>query len=43
MAIKRGRRFIGCELKPSYWQQAVANLRAIEEEVGLPTLFDVPA
>ena len=40
MAIKRGRKFIGCELKPSYWVSAVSNLQAIEAEMALPTLFD---
>jgi hypothetical protein len=29
-AIRYGRRFIGCELKPSYWQVAVRNLDAAE-------------
>lgn len=28
MALKMGRRFVGCELKPSYFKQACANLRA---------------
>lgn len=40
MAIKRGRRFIGCELKPSYWQTGVRNLEQIEAQMALPTLFD---
>jgi len=31
-AIKLGRRFVGVELKESYYRQAVANLRAIEQE-----------
>jgi DNA modification methylase len=30
VAIKMGRRFLGMELKESYWEQAVANLRAAE-------------
>lgn len=30
MAIKMGRRFIGIELKDSYWKQAVSNCRSIE-------------
>lgn len=37
-AIEMGRRFIGDELKESYWKQAVANLRNAEnatEQVGL--------
>lgn len=40
MAVKLGRRFIGCELKASYWRQAVANLRAAEAEVTAPSLFE---
>ena len=40
MAIKRGRKFIGCELKPSYWATAASNLRAIEHDMSLPSLFD---
>ena len=39
-SILRGRRFIGCELKASYWRQAVANLRAAEAEVTAPSLFE---
>jgi hypothetical protein len=30
VALKEGRRFLGCELKPSYFRQASANLRAAE-------------
>lgn len=40
VAIKHGRRFIGCELKPSYWATACENLRRAEYEANLPTLFD---
>lgn len=40
VAVKNGRRFIGCELKPSYWKQAVSNLRAIEAETSAPSLFE---
>jgi DNA modification methylase len=29
-AVKLGRRGIGCELKPSYYSQAVKNVRSIE-------------
>jgi DNA modification methylase len=39
-SIIRGRRFVGCELKPSYWRQAVANLRRAEAESSAPSLFD---
>jgi DNA modification methylase len=36
VAVKAGRRFLGFELKESYWQQAVTNLRAAETvQVGL--------
>jgi hypothetical protein len=38
-AIKMGRRFIGAELKPSYWQQAVKNLEAAEREANDGLLF----
>jgi DNA modification methylase len=30
VALKEGRQFLGCELKPSYFKQACANLRAAE-------------
>lgn len=40
MSIKRGRRFVGCELKPSYWASAVKNLDRAQYEADLPTLFD---
>lgn len=39
-AIKRGRRFVGCELKPSYWKTACDNLARAEYEASLPSLFD---
>lgn len=40
MARKLGRKGIGCELKPSYWQTAVDNLTALDESLGMATLFD---
>ena len=40
VSVQHGRRFIGCELKPSYWQTAVRNLEKAEAEANLPTLFD---
>lgn len=40
VAIGKGRRFIGCELKPSYWDTAVKNLERAEIESNLPNLFD---
>jgi len=39
-SVKRGRRAIGVELKPSYWRAAVDNLTALESELSAPTLFD---
>lgn len=41
VAIEEGRRFLGSELKESYWQQAVKNLRRAELNAGRPTLFNV--
>ncbi|NCD04376.1 MAG: helicase, partial [Clostridia bacterium] len=38
-ALKMGRKFIGAELKISYWTQAVKNLREIENSVDQPDLF----
>lgn len=40
VAVKHGRRAVGCELKPSYWRTAVANLADLEREMHVPTLFD---
>jgi DNA modification methylase len=34
MSLQEGRRFIGAELKTSYWRQAVANLQAAERRTG---------
>jgi DNA modification methylase len=39
-AVECGRRGVGIELKPSYWQTAVANLRRADEQRSIPTLFD---
>lgn len=39
-SIKHGRKFIGCELKPSYWTSAVENLRIAEHDATAPTLLD---
>lgn len=39
-AVQCGRRGIGVELKPSYWRTAVDNLRILDAELSLPTLFD---
>lgn len=40
-AVKRGRRFIGIELKPSYWRTACANLARAEADATAPLLFDL--
>jgi DNA modification methylase len=42
VSLLQGRRFIGCELKPSYWATAVENLKRAEAEKALPSLFDEP-
>jgi hypothetical protein len=39
-AVKRGRRGLGIELKPSYWRTACENLRQLEIEMDMPSLFD---
>lgn len=41
VALKQRRRFVGCELKPSYWRTAVDNLREQESLSGASSLFDV--
>lgn len=38
-AVRLGRRAVGIELKDAYWRTAVANLRALDEEMALPALF----
>lgn len=38
-AIKHGRKFVGVELKQSYWRTACDNLREIETAVNAPTLL----
>ncbi len=38
-AVRLGRRFIGCELKQSYWQVGVRNLRRADENRVAPMLF----
>lgn len=40
-ALKAKRRFVGVELKESYWRQSVANLTEIEAEASAPSLFDL--
>lgn len=39
-AVRLGRKFVGIELKPSYWQTAVANLERAEVQALTPTLLD---
>jgi len=39
VALQNGRKFIGCELKRSYWETAVENLRQAKRSMG--DLFDV--
>ncbi len=41
VSILQRRRFVGCELKPSYWGTALGNLRQAEQEMNVPTLFEV--
>lgn len=43
VAIQEGRRFIGAELKESYYNQAVLNLKAAEAEALSGDLFDANA
>lgn len=38
VAVQQGRRFIGCELKPTYWLTAVGNLERAEREKDQATL-----
>lgn len=40
VARKLDRFGLGIELKPSYWQTAVANLRRLEDELSHPDLFE---
>lgn len=40
VALKKGRKFIGIELKESYYNQAVKNLAISDKEVKMPSLFD---
>lgn len=40
VALEHGRRFLGCELKRSYWETGAAYLRDAEARAHQPTLFD---
>lgn len=39
VSVLQRRRFVGCELKPSYWQTACNNLAVAEAQALAPTLF----
>lgn len=39
VSLSQGRRFVGCELKASYWQTAVHNLQDAEREANADHLF----
>lgn len=41
VSLEQGRRFIGIELKPSYWRAAVGNLEHAARQANTPTLLDV--
>jgi len=41
VALKTGRRFVGCELKESYWRQACKYLAEAESAAGSGDLFSV--
>lgn len=40
VAVKLGRKAVGIELKPSYWQTGVGYLRELEAQMAQPTLLD---
>lgn len=40
-SLRLQRKFIGFELKPEYFAEAVANLRQAEREMSVPTLFSM--
>ncbi len=40
-AVKRGRKFIGIELKPEYFKVAITNLKDAEREANQGTLWDL--
>lgn len=43
VALELGRRFIGAELKESYYRQAAANLEEVERHASSQTLLDIMA
>jgi DNA modification methylase len=42
-ALRHGRRFVGIELKPTYWQIATRNLQRAENDAAAPLLFELEA
>jgi DNA modification methylase len=40
VAVEMGRKFVGAELKASYYRQAAANLKTAEQAALTGTLFD---
>lgn len=40
-AVRLGRRFVGVELKPSYFRVAARNLRRVEQDAAAEMLFDL--
>lgn len=42
-ALRLGRSFVGCELKPLYAKTAARNLEAAAKHADIPTLFDMEA
>ena len=40
VAVKLGRKAVGVELKPSYWQTGVDYLRGLEEQMAQPSILD---
>lgn len=43
VALRHGRRFVGCELKRSYWEQACRNLAVAKPQTSLLDLAEVSA
>lgn len=43
VAVREGRKFVGAELKESYWRNAVRNIDNAIRESGAVTLFDLAA
>jgi DNA modification methylase len=43
VAVREGRKFVGIELKPSYYRVAARNLRRAEQGAAADTLFEVGA